>query len=161
MQSLGDLTSMDLLRLHAGISEELRQRGIVRSSNNPVGDLAEYLFCRAFGWTQAANSNRSADAACAKGTIYQIKGRRNTRHNESRELGALRALPDGGFDFLAGVIFAADYSILRAAIIPHGLVLANSAYVDRTNAWKFILRDAVWGWPGVSDVTSELRAVSL
>jgi hypothetical protein len=30
--------------MHAEVSEELR-----RSSNNPLGDLAEHLFCRASG----------------------------------------------------------------------------------------------------------------
>jgi hypothetical protein len=154
------LSPADLLRLHAGISEELRQRGIVRSSNNPVGDLAEYLFCRAFGWTQATNSAKSADAACSQGRHYQVKGRRTTRHNGSRQLGALRGLADGGFDFLAGVIFAEDYTVARAAIVPHAMVLANASYVEATNSWKFIMRDTVWDWPETVDVTAELRAVT-
>ena len=157
---LSALSPPELLNLHAGISEELRQRGIVRSSNNPVGDLAEYLFCRAFGWTQATNSAKSADAACSEGKLYQVKGRRTTRHNGSRQLGALRGLADGGFDFLAGVIFAEDYTVARAAIVPHATVLANASYVELTNSWKFIMRDAVWEWPETLDVTTELRAVT-
>jgi hypothetical protein len=32
--------------MHAEVSQELRQRGVIRSSNNPIGDLAEHLFCR-------------------------------------------------------------------------------------------------------------------
>jgi hypothetical protein len=27
--------------------------GVIRRSNNPIGDLAEYLYCRAVGWKQA------------------------------------------------------------------------------------------------------------
>ena len=96
------LTPTELLALHAEVAEELRERGVVRSSNNPTGDLAEYLFCRAFDWAQADNSHPSADATGEDGTLYQIKGRRWTRHNKSRQLGALRGLSNGGFDFLCG-----------------------------------------------------------
>ncbi|MBY0318895.1 MAG: hypothetical protein K2X72_09250 [Reyranella sp.] len=155
------LPSAALLKLHADIAGELRDRGILRSSNNPTADVAEHLFCRAFGWIQAGNSHPSADATCAEGKLYQIKGRRLTPQNASRELSALRRLSDGGFHYLAAVLFAPDYSVTRAAIIPHELVLKNSVYVKHTNAWRFLLRDASWTWPGVRDVTEELRVVKL
>lgn len=158
MIPLENLSASELLCLHASIGEELRGRGIVRSSNNPVGDFAEHLFCRAFGWSPASNSNKGSDALCSEGKLYQIKSRRPTRHNASRQLSAMRELDKGGFDFLAGVIFAEDYTVARGAIIPHELVLANARYVERTNSWKFHLRDSVWSWPGVVDVTKELRA---
>jgi hypothetical protein len=160
MADLRNLTPSELLKLHAQVGEELRERGIVRSSNNPTGDLAEYLFCRAFGWKQAGNSHPNADATGPDGTtLYQIKGRRWTPHNKSRQLGALRGLPDGGFHFLAAVLFAPDYTVDRAAIVPHTTVHTNSVFVGHTNSWKFMLRDAVWTWPDVQDVTAQLRAV--
>ena len=77
---LNSLSPARLLLLHANIGEELRARGIVRSSNNPVGDFAEYLFCKAFGWSAAGNSNKGSDALCGDGKLYQIKSRRPTRH---------------------------------------------------------------------------------
>lgn len=160
MEDLKQLTPTALLKLHAQVSEELRERGVVRSSNNPTGDLAEYLFCRAFGWKQAGNSHPNADATGPDGTtLYQIKGRRWTLHNKSRQLGALRGLPDGGFHFLAAVLFAPDYSVDRAAIVPHATVHTNSVFVSHTNSWKFMLRDVVWTWPDVQDVTAQLRGV--
>lgn len=157
---LSRLPASGLLGLHAALGEELRRRGVVRSSNNPVGDFAEYLFCKAFGWTQAGNANKSSDAICSEGTLYQIKSRRPTSHNPSRQLSAMRGLDRGGFDYLAGVIFAEDYGIARAALIPHALVLENAVYVDYTKSWKFYLRDTVWEWQGVEDVTARLQAVS-
>ncbi|WP_274875112.1 hypothetical protein [Sinorhizobium meliloti] len=48
----GELRRQDdaeLLKLHAAIMEELRNKNVLRSANNPTGDLAEYLFCAAFG----------------------------------------------------------------------------------------------------------------
>lgn len=47
---ISKLTVRELLELHAGIIEELRKRGTVRSTNDPTGDYAGHLFCRAFGW---------------------------------------------------------------------------------------------------------------
>jgi hypothetical protein len=100
--------------MDAEVSEELRRRGIIRSSNNPIGDLAEYLFCRASGWKRAPSSKRDADATDAAEVRYLIKGRRLMPHNYSRQLGALRDLPAQGFDALAAVLFQADHRILRA-----------------------------------------------
>jgi hypothetical protein len=158
---LKDLTPRELLALHSNVTEELRGRGVIRSSNNPTGDLAEYLFCRAFGWIQAGNSHPTADAAGDNGVLYQIKGRRITRHNQSRQLSALRGLPDNGFHFLAGILFAEDYSIIRAAIIPHAVVLKSACYVEHTNSWRFLLRDAIWSQLDVEDVTDRLQAVTI
>lgn len=122
MDDLSCLQSAGLLALHARISDELRVRGIARSSNNPTGDLAEYLFCRAFGWQQAHNSQANIDAIDANKLRYQIKGRRLTRFNRSRQLSAIRDFAGGHFDFLAAVLFAEDFTIVRAAIIPRGVV---------------------------------------
>lgn len=158
---VAQLTPSELLKLHAEVSEELRTRGISRSSNNPTGDLAEYLFCKVFGWARASNSKANIDAIGEDGSRFQIKGRRMTRHQGSRQLSALRDLAGGHFDFLAGVIFSEDYTVLRAAIIPQALVLERSTFVQRTNSHRFLLRDDIWEAPGVRNVTEELRIVDL
>jgi hypothetical protein len=150
-----------LLALHAQIADELRSRGITRSSNNPTGNLAEYLFCEAFGWTQAGNSNRSVDAVDSDGIRYQVKGRRITRYNNSRQLSAIRNLAGAPFDFLAGVLFNEHYTVMRAALIPHSVALEKASFVEYTNSHRFLLRDEVWDAAGVRDVTTELRAVNL
>lgn len=64
---MSGLTPPELLVLHAKVADEFRERGVTRSSNNPTGDLAEYLFCRAFGWDRAGNSKASIDAVGADG----------------------------------------------------------------------------------------------
>jgi hypothetical protein len=155
------LSPSALLALHAQVGDELRSRGITRSSNNPTGDLAEYLFCKAFDWTQAGNSNRSIDAVDSSGIRYQIKGRRITRFNNSRQLSAIRALAGAHFDFLAGILFNEDYTVMKAALIPHSVALERATFVEYTNSHKFMLRDDVWTAAGVRDVTAELRAVKL
>ena len=161
MIDIARVTAAQLLALHASVAEELRRRGITRSSNNPTGDLAEYLFCKAFPWTQAGNSNAHLDAVGPDGTRYQIKGRRMTRHNKSRQLSAIRNLDGSHFDVLAGVLFNEDYSVLRAALVPRSVVVDRAKFVEHTNSHKFLLRDDVWKLKGVNDVTENLNAVEL
>ena len=161
MTNLEKFSPAELLALHAQITEELRNRGIIRSSNNPTGDLAEHLFCKAFGWNQAGNSIANLDAVGLDGTRYQIKGRRLTRHNSSRQLSAIRDLQGKHFDTLAGVLFSEDYTILRAALIPHEVMASHSTFVERTNSHRFLLRDEIWDAPDVKEVTAELRAITL
>lgn len=159
MKDLTRITAPNLLVLHSQIMDELRTRGITRSANNPTGDLAEYLFCKAFGWKQESNSKANLDATAPDGTRYQIKGRRLTRRNNSRQLSAIRDLKGRHFDVLASVLFSENYDILRAALIPYTTVTRRSSFVNRTNSHKFILSDDVWDILGVRDVTKKLRAV--
>jgi hypothetical protein len=151
----------ELLALHAQIGEELRGRGVVRSANSPTGDLAEHLFCVAFGWQQAPNSERGYDATGSDGTRYQIKGRRIHRRNKSRQLSAIRDLAGGHFDILAAVLFDDDYNVTRAALIPRTVVETRSAYIAHTNSNKFMLRDEIWSLENVEDVTEQIRTVAL
>jgi hypothetical protein len=159
--NLTALTSPELLILHGKVADELRARGITRSSNNPTGDLAEYLFCKAFGWTQADNSRANVDAIGPDGTRYQIKGRRITRFNNSRQLSAIRDMAGSHFDFLAGLLFNDDYTVMRAALIPHAVALERATYVEHTNSHRFLLRDDIWSVQDVRDVTKELQAVTI
>jgi hypothetical protein len=158
--NLAELTPPELLALHAKLADELRTRGITRSANNPTGDLAEYLFCKAFGWEQAGNSHANVDAIGSDGTRYQIKARRITRYNNSRQLSAIRDLGAGHFDFIAGVLFNEDYTVMRAALIPHSIAVERATFVEHTNSHRFLLRDDVWNAADVRDVTAELRAVT-
>lgn len=157
MENFQGSTTADLLAMHAAIMEELRGRKVLRSANNPTGDLAEYLFCAAFGWQQAANSVKGFDATDGDGIRYQIKGRRIHQRNKSRQLSAIRDL--NGFDILAVVLFDDDYNIIRAALIPAAAVTERSAYIAHTNSHKFLARDSVWDLADVIDVTERLRAV--
>lgn len=156
---LSAVTVKDLLVFGVDANAELRRRGIIRTENNSIGDFAEYLFCRAFSWRPVnSNSEKEMDAVGPDRTRYQIKARRLAGNAGDRQLSALRKLPEKGFDKLAAVLFDARFGIERAAIIPHALVLANATHQGHTNSWRFILRDEVWTWEGVEDVTAVLRA---
>ncbi len=150
------LSVPSLLLLHSKIGDELRGRGLVRSSNNPVGDIAEYLFCAAYGWTQATSSKAGYDAIDQLGLRYQIKSRRLTAGNTSRQMGALRNLTSQPFDMLAAVLFTSDFQVMRAALIPISVVAAHSKYGIHANAHRFMLHDRIWDQADVLDVTQKL-----
>lgn len=158
MLDLKPLTVPELLRLHAVVLDELRHREILRSSNGPAGDYAEVLFSRGFGWTLQNNSSSGFDAIDGDGLRYQIKCRRLTPQNGSRQLSAIRKLAERPFDVLAAVLLDESFRVKRGALIPIDIVLQEAKFTQHTNSSRFLLRDAIWTLPGVRDVTAELKA---
>jgi hypothetical protein len=156
--SVDALSAKELLLLHTQIGERLREKGVLRSANNPTGDLAEHLFCIAFGWQLANNSVKGYDALSSDGKRFQIKGRRVHRRNPSRQLSAIRDIVGNHFDFLAAVLFDDDYGVTKAILLPKAAVAANSTFTAHTNSHKFMLKDECWSYPNAVDVTEKLRA---
>lgn len=158
---LATATDRELLRLHGAVLDELRARGVVRTANAPLGDYAEHLFAKAFGWTLAGNSERGHDATDAAGLRFQVKARRlRTGTPGERQLSVIRALPDAKFEMLAAVLFDRSFKVFRAALIPHAIVLKRSSFVAHVNGWRLILDDAVLSEPAVRDVTLPLAAAA-
>ncbi|WP_394550602.1 DUF6998 domain-containing protein [Agromyces sp. MMS24-JH15] len=68
-------TTPDLLGQYADILAELRARGVVRTSNAPLGDYAEYVALEVYGGELAANSAKSYDLKTTDGRLIQVKAR--------------------------------------------------------------------------------------
>lgn len=145
-----------LLRVYSQTLEELRRRGVVRSSNSPVADYAEKIAARALGLTLIGKSSAGHDAVDAAGQRYQIKGRRVTSHNASRQLSFIRNLDVRPFDSLVGVLFDAEFAVQRACVIPFEIVQARAGFSKHVHAHRLMLRDEVWSIAGVRDVTAEI-----
>lgn len=153
-----DQSDQGLMRLYAQITDELRDRGVVRTANSPIGDYAESLFATAFNWILTNNSSAGFDALDEAKLSYQIKARRIGGGSSSRQLGALRNLDHRNFDKLAAVLFSETFDIIRAVIIPYETVLACARRSEHTNSWRVMLTDSLCAQAGVRDVTSILRA---
>jgi hypothetical protein len=155
MIDLSALTEIELLELHALVLSRLKEIGAVRSKNNPVADLAERLAAKLLGATLVAKSNRSYDLILSADGVdirYEVKARRLTPDNGSRQLGALRGMDEKRFDYLAGILFDESFLPLKAAIAPWEVVKEHATYRPHVNAWVFLLRDSVWSLPGVRDL---------
>ena len=88
---LRDAADEELPVVWALAMEELRRRGIVRSSNNPVADIAEALVADTLGLRLAPKGAQGYDAEGDDGRRYQVKSRRLTGHNRRRRARATSA----------------------------------------------------------------------
>jgi hypothetical protein len=149
-------TAADLLKLHAGVIEELRSRGVVRTGNNPIGDYTEWLVCKHLGLVIQPNSRASYDGIDSRGIKYQIKGRRVANPNGYAQLGVIRNLEANGFDYLIAVVFNQDYTLRFAAKIPHAAVSEIATYRSHVNGHVPIIRETIFELSGVLDITDML-----
>ena len=144
----------------AAIMVELRQRGVVRSTNSPVADYAEFLVCEALSLKREPASTKGYDAKDRRGRRYEIKGRRPTLENRSRQLSAIRDLDGAHFDFLAIVLFAPDFSVTHAFVVSAQHVKDTARYRQHVNAWILHARDSLFSQSGVRDITELVKRVA-
>lgn len=153
---LTSLCDLELLSLHSEILIELRSRGVIRTKNNPVGDYAEWLVSKALGMTLLSNSSAGADATDTDGMKVQIKARRVTPDNPSRQLSALRNYEAADFDYLIAVIFDENYNVLDAYKIPHEVIRDYARHSDHVNAHIVNLKGAILSDPRVISIKEDL-----
>ena len=161
MRNLRRLGSRALLRMYGAVMKELRARKVVRSTNNPVADLAELLASRAFKLRLETKSTTGFDGVARDGTRYQIKGRRRTPENRSTQLGAIRNLAGNKFKYLLAILFDEEFNIERALCIRRDAVRRHARFSKHVNGHILTLRGAVLEDEHTKDVTARLQAVEL
>ena len=162
MSSIPDISELSvggLLALYANILDELRGRGVIHSTNNPIANYSEYLAAKALSLTSLAESNKGFDAIDQQGRKYEVKGRRPTARNTSRQLSMIRELDKKHFDYLVGILFQESLKVHKACLVPYEIVMEKAVYSAHPNAWIFQLRDDVWNMRGVEDITEAIKSV--
>ncbi|WP_080571184.1 DUF6998 domain-containing protein [Stutzerimonas stutzeri] len=154
---LANLSIPELLKLHAAAIDELKNRGVLRTKNNPVGDYAEWLVSSAFNLTLAKNSAAGHDAESSDGKKIQIKSRRITAGNRSRQLGVIRNLDKNDFDELIVVIFNEAYEPIEAYLIPHAVISEYSSYRTHVNGHILHMRGAILLDSRVVNISAKLN----
>jgi hypothetical protein len=137
------------------VLDELQRRAVVRSLNN----YAESLVAKAFDLDRTAKSCTGHDGVARDGKRYEVKCRRISARNKSRQLSPIRALDKYHFDLLAGVLFNPDFSVFKACLIPHRLVLEEARTNTHVNGAIVHLRNSWWDVTGVIDITIDLQEV--
>jgi hypothetical protein len=144
MIDLKNLEKRDLLQLYGRLMEELRQRKLIRSSNNPVSDYAEKIVCEKLKLSIQGKSSKGYDAIDEKSGIkYQIKARRVTSHNKSRQLGVIRNLDQKLFDYLIAVIFDESFKPIEIWRIPRETIPKYARYSQHQNGHILVLAGKV------------------
>jgi hypothetical protein len=129
-----DLSVKELLQLNANTIQELKQRGVVRTNNKPLGDYAEWLVAQILDLELAQNSKAGWDAMDVKGVRYQIKARSVVDPHKSVQLSAIRKLNEHDFDYLIIIFFDDLYEVVSCTSLPWDAV-DNLAYFQKhTNA---------------------------
>ena len=154
--NLRTFTKIGLLQLYALILDELRRRGVIRSTNNPVADYTEHLVTTRLGLSLLRGSSPGFDATDKKGLRYQIKSRRLTSANRVANLGAIRNLQENPFDQLIAVVYQSDFKIFFAVQISLKLVKKHSKFQKHTNSWLLTVKESHLKIPGVVNLTKKL-----
>jgi hypothetical protein len=148
-----------LLASYQAILAELRDRGVVRTSNAPAGDFAEYLVVRFLNGVLPANSEKSWDVLAADGRRVQVKCRvvRDPKNKGQRQLSPFRSFD---FDDVIIVLLSEDYAVWRAVSLPADVIRRHATYRSHVNGHVAFAVDQLLTAPETSDITQALRAVA-
>ena len=123
---LSKLPTRQLLALWAQTLRELRDREVVRTFNNPIGDIAEALVALHYSGTRSSSSHVSWDVKTRRGELLQVKALRRTGAKR-RNLSPVRS---DDYDAVIVVIFTEDLRVEQAIRIPQPVVNELFAWRD-------------------------------
>ena len=146
----------ELLQAYSSILGELRSRGLVRTNNAPVGDLAEYACAIVYGGVLAPNSAKSYDLTAADGRRIQVKVR-NIRE-DTRSSSVFSPLRSFDFDVCVFVLVDERQGVVSAAYEwTADDVQAHGTHRTHTNGTVIRLRQVRSAGIGLN-VTDSVRA---
>ncbi|HET7060194.1 MAG TPA: hypothetical protein VFH99_02665 [Candidatus Saccharimonadales bacterium] len=103
---------------------QLRALGVIRTNNNPVGDIAEAIVCDHFKGERASFSQKGWDVKTPSGERIQVKSRRETPDSTPT---VLSPISEDEYDSVVVVLFDEDFQITE------GLKATREVIEDRFN----------------------------
>lgn len=153
---LAELSTRRLLALWAATLRELRERGVVRTFNNPIGDIAKELVALHYKGERGSFSQASWDVRTPDGELLQVKALRRTGVRTRRNLSPVRS---DAYAAVIVVIFTEDLRVEQAIRIPQQVVTALFPIRPHVNGRIITVTKRLLGHPEVS--TFELSDASL
>ncbi|MDQ3612451.1 MAG: hypothetical protein M4D85_12780, partial [Actinomycetota bacterium] len=101
-------TARELLADWAAIMRQLRARDIIRTNNNPIGDIAEAVVALHYGGQRGSFSQAGWDVLLPDGERLQVKALRLVGASGRRNLSPIR---DADYDAVIVVIFDEDFRV--------------------------------------------------
>jgi len=148
------MTVRELLAAYVSIIDELLARGLVRTRNPPLGDIAEHIVWKAYGGQLAANSAKSYDIIDAAGRRVQVKARAiGLGDNRTQAFSAIRSWDLDVIVFLN--IDSATYDLVWARELTVNEAMAIGRRRELTNSSAVYLSNVLSA--GI-DVTERIRA---
>ena len=112
-------STRELLADWAAIMRQLRDRGIIRTNNNPIGDIAEAIVAEHYGGERGSFSQAGWDVLLPSGERLQVKALRQTGARGRRNLSPIR---DVDYDAVIVVIFDEDFRVTEGLRIERATV---------------------------------------
>jgi len=112
-------STRELLADWAAIMRQLRDRGIIRTNNNPIGDIAEAIVAEHYGGERGSFSQAGWDVRLPSGERLQVKALRQTGARGRRNLSPIR---DVDYDAVIVVIFDEDFRVTEGLRIRRATV---------------------------------------
>lgn len=155
------LDNGELLGLWSALMSELRERGVIRSGNNPIGDYCEFLVAAHYQVEPEAGSTAGHDLVTADGVRVQVKARRLTQDGKlPPHYSTMRNLDSEPppFDVLVALILNLDFSVRDAWEVSIDAVRRHACYRAHVNGWVLpTIRGVMFDDPEIKPL--ELRGV--
>src|SRR5258705_13893481 len=137
--SLKRQSTARLLRDWTAIMRELRRREIIRSENNPTGDLAEGLVAGLYGVELETNSTAGYDLCLSDGTRMQVKAHRRTLRSKPSHYGLIRKLDADPFADLVAGNFNAEVTVESAFRMALDVIRRLGRFSNQSNARRLAI----------------------
>ena len=104
-------STRELLADWAAIMRQLRARDVIRTNNNPIGDIAEAIVAAHYNGERGSFSQAGWDVLLHDGTKLQVKALRLAGASGRRNLSPIR---DTDYDAVIVVIFDENFRVTEA-----------------------------------------------
>lgn len=142
-------TTAQLLRDWAAVMRELRRRDVVRTNNNPTGDIAEAIVAEHYQGVRGSFSEKGWDVKTPTGERLQVKSMRQVPGSERRNLSPIR---DQDYEAVVIVIFDEDFNVTEGLRLDRATVEELFAIRTHVNGRIITVTDKLRADPRVEHV---------
>jgi hypothetical protein len=142
-------TTPQLFADWAALMRELRKRGVVRTNNNPVGDIAEAVVHAHYGGERGSFAQAGWDVKTPDGERIQVKAMRTTETTRRRNVSPIR---DADYDSVVIVIFDEDFKLTEGLKLSREVVEELFQHREHVNGRIITVTQALRADPRVETV---------
>ena len=146
---LGALSNRQLLQVWAKSLQLLYDRGVVRTYNSPIGDIAEEMVARHYGGVRGAFDQAAWDVAIGEERL-QVKACRREPRKSRTGFSPIRHRD--GYDAVVLVVFSMEMEVEEAWRVPRAVVNELGKFNAHVNGIKIALTSAVRAHPEVEQL---------
>jgi hypothetical protein len=153
---LTKLSNRELLDAWTRSLDVLHERGVIRTYNNPIGDIAEELVARHYGGIRGVFAQAAWDVAVGD-QLLQVKACRRT--TPSTNIGFSPIRHRDGYTALILVVFTPHMRVEQAWRVPLRTANELAKFNAHVNGWKLGLTAKLKARPEVEQIALSDAAI--